>query len=146
MVKRSCNATTEAGQPCQALPMKDDEYCFMHSPEHTQEVAEARRLGGLRRRREIAVSGAYDFVGIESVSDIRRIIEIAVLDTLGMDNSISRSRALGYLAQVAIKTLEVGEWEERLSVLEAAVGGHRLNGSVFDANDNSSRFLSEDVE
>jgi hypothetical protein len=74
----------------------------MHSPEHAEEVAESRRLGGLRRRREVAVSGAYEFEGLESVADIRRILEVAVFDTLGLENSIARSRTLAYLAMTAI--------------------------------------------
>ena len=45
-------------------------------------MAEARRLGGLRRRREVAVSGAFDFVGLQNVPDIRRLLEVAMLDTL----------------------------------------------------------------
>ena len=59
------------------------------SSENAEELAEARRLGGLRRRREVAVSGAYEFAGLESVGDIRRILEVAVLDTLGLENSIA---------------------------------------------------------
>ena len=91
---------------CQAAPIREGDHCFWHSPEHAEEVAEARRLGGLRRRREVAVSGAYEFCGLESVADIRRIVEIGVLDTLGLENSIARSRTLAYLAMIAIKLLE----------------------------------------
>jgi hypothetical protein len=107
----------------------------MHSPEHAQEVQEARRLGGLRRRREVAVSGAYDFEGLETVSGIRRLVEVAVMDTLGMENSMARSRTLAYLAQVALRTLEVGELEQRIAVLEQVVGGrnYRVSESVFEA-------------
>jgi hypothetical protein len=104
----------------------------MHSPEHAAEVAEARRLGGLRRRREVAVSGAYEFSGLENVADIRRILEIAVLDTLGLENSVSRSRTLAYLVMGAIKLLEVGELEQRLAALESAVHGTKaLPAPVF---------------
>ena len=85
-------------------------------------MAGARRLGGLRRRREKAVSGAYDVEGLETVGQIRRLLEIAVLDTLGLENSISRSRTLAYLSQVALKVLEVGDFQERLQALEAALG------------------------
>ena len=97
------------------------EYCLMHSPDHAEEVADARRLGGLRRRRELAVSGTYEFSGLESASDIRRILEIATLDTLGLENSIARSRTLAYLAMAAIKLLEVAEIEQRLIALQAAI-------------------------
>ena len=106
----------------------------MHCPEHATEAAEARRLGGLRRRREVAVSGAYDFLGLASVGDIRRLLEVAVLDTLGLENSIARSRTLGYLAVAALKLLEVGELEQRLATLESALRGPRaLPEPVFGA-------------
>jgi hypothetical protein len=81
--------------------LQDGEFCFMHSPDHAEEVAEARRLGGLRRRREKTVAGAFEFQGLASVGQIRRLVEIAVLDTLGLENSIARARTLAYLAIVS---------------------------------------------
>ncbi len=122
MAARTCKFVKDGGEPCRAAPLQDGEFCLWHSPEHAEEVAEARRLGGLRRRKEKAVSGAYDVDGLESVGQIRRLLEIAVLDTLGLENSIARSRAIAYLAQVALKVLEVGEFQERLQALEAAIG------------------------
>ena len=133
MAVSGCAGIKDNGQPCRSSKLKDSDYCLMHSPEHQEEVAEARRLGGLRRRREVAVTGAYEFNGLESVADIRRILEIAVLDTLGLENSIARSRTLAYLAMAAIKLLEVGELEQRLAALEAAHGQKSLPESVFDA-------------
>lgn len=96
-------------------------WCFFHDPETQQEASEARRLGGLRRRREGTVAGAYDFQGLGSVLEIRRILEIAVSDTLGLENSVARNRTLGSLAQSALRALEVGELEARLEALEATV-------------------------
>ncbi len=63
-----------------------------HSPDREDEAAEARRLGGLRRRREKIVAGAYDFEGLDSVQSIRRLVEIAAIDLLGLEISIVRSR------------------------------------------------------
>ena len=96
--------------------------CFWHDPEHAAEAAEARRLGGLRRRKEGTVAGAYEFDGLDSVAKITRLLEIAVVDTLSQENSIARARTLAYLAQMALKALEVGEVEERLAALEGALG------------------------
>jgi hypothetical protein len=101
--------------------MRDHDFCFWHSPEHTEEVDEARRLGGLRRRRERTVAGAYEFAGLATVGDIRRLLEVATIDTLALDNGVARNRTLAYLAQTALKCLEVGELEERVALLEAAV-------------------------
>ena len=134
------------GDLCRATPLKKGDYCLMHSPEHAAEVAEARRLGGLRRRREVTVSGAYDFDGLETVADIRRILMIAAVDTLGLDNSIPRARTLISLVLAAAKLLETGELEQRLASLEAAVHGRKvLPKSVFDA-ENESDDVSFEVE
>ncbi len=62
--------------------MRASKFCFWHDPAHAEEMAEARRLGGLRRRKEKAVEGAYDFGGLVDVSQVRRLLEIAALDTL----------------------------------------------------------------
>ena len=74
-----CAGTKEDGQLCRAPKLKDSEICLMHSPEHADDVAEGRRLGGLPRRREVAVAGAYDG-GLQIVADVRRLLEVAVLD------------------------------------------------------------------
>lgn len=118
---RVCCAVKDDGEPCRAPPLRDGDQCLMHSPDHAEEVAEARRLGGLRRRREVAVSGAYEFEGLQTVDQIRRLVAVAVVDTLSLENSIARSRTLAYLAQTALRLLEVGELEKRVATLEASV-------------------------
>jgi len=115
---RQCAFRSATGKPCRAAPLRDGEFCLMHSPERVKEVQEARRLGGLRRRRESTISSAYQFDSLNSVDGIRRIVEVAVLDTLSMENSIARSRTLAYLAQVALRTLEIGDLETRIADLE----------------------------
>lgn len=122
VMRRQCAAHLASGAPCRAAPLHDSEFCRMHSPEHAREVQEARRLGGLRRKRESTISTAYQFESLNSVEGIRRIVEVAVLDTLAMENSIARARTLAYLAQVALHTLEVGDLESRIAALEQLAG------------------------
>jgi hypothetical protein len=102
--------------------MQDEQFCYWHSPAHAEEAAEARRLGGLRRRRERTLQGAYEIEGLESVAQIRRLLEVAVMDALGLENSISRTRALVSCVMAAAKLLETGELEARLEAVEAALG------------------------
>jgi len=128
VVIRACKAIKEDGSRCQAAPLQDSDFCLFHSPDHAKEAAEARRLGGLRRRKEKTVAGAYDIEGLDDVAKIRRLLEIAVFDTLALENSVARSRTLAYLAQVALKTLEVGEFEARLEALEATMGPRLRTG------------------
>jgi hypothetical protein len=127
MVTPTCQGVRPDGQRCRSWPIRGEPFCLWHSPEREEEAADARRLGGLRRRREKAVTGAFDLTGLDSIPSIRRIIEIATIDTLGLDNSIARSRTLISAAVAAAQLLETGELEARLAMLEVAVGSARDN-------------------
>ncbi len=109
MVVKHCAGTRSDGSECRTWPLKGERYCLFHSPDHGKEAAEARRLGGLRRRREKTVAAAYELAGLGSVEDIRRVLEIAVLDALGLENSVARVRVLIACAAVATKLLEADE-------------------------------------
>ena len=108
--------------------MRESDFCVFHDPDHAEVVQEARRAGGQRRKREAAVATAYDFQGLTSVPEIRRLVEVAAYDALGLENGLGRIRALAYLAQVASTLLEKGEMEERLAAVEAALGPRMVTG------------------
>lgn len=60
---------------------------------------------------------AYDLAGLDTIGSVRRVLEIAVLDTLGLDNSVARSRVLVGAATAAAKLIEAEReasfgWEE----------------------------------
>ena len=118
---RKCVARNARGEPCKQAPIIERDRCFWHDPEYEEDAIEARRLGRQRQKRESVVSTAYDFDGLGSVKSIRRLVEVAVADTLELSNSVARNRTLAYLAQTATKLLEVGEHEDRLQSLERAL-------------------------
>jgi len=118
---RICTFKKASGERCGSPPLRDGDFCLWHDPQHADEVTEARKIGGSRRKRERTVAVAYDFEGLTSTDSIRRLIEIAVVDTLSLDNSVNRNRTLAYLAQSAIKLLGQGEHEDRIQALELAL-------------------------
>ena len=122
LARRTCTFTMPDGRQCRAGPQIDRLYCFAHDPERAADAAEARRLGGLRRRKEGTLAVAYDLPGLDTVEGIRRIFEIVRADLLGLDNSIGRARALIAAGSAATKLLMVGDYEERIRTLEAVVG------------------------
>ena len=63
--------------------------------------------------------------GLGSIEAIRRVIEIALFDALGLENSIPRARVLISGALAAAKLLETGELAERIAALEAALASDR---------------------
>jgi len=122
VARRTCVFVMPDSRQCRAGPQLDRLYCFAHDPERATEAAEARRLGGLRRRKEGTIAVAYDLPGLDSVAGIRRLLQIVSTDGLAMDNGVPRLRALISTAVAATNLLKVGEFEERLTALETAVG------------------------
>ena len=118
VTKRVCRGLKADGSSCGMPPLRQSEFCLAHDPDHSEEAQEARRLGGQRRRRETIVSAVYDFEGLGSIPQVRRLLEVAAVDTLGLENSVARNRTLASLAQAAVGLLEKGEFEERLDALE----------------------------
>lgn len=120
VMRRRCSFAKPDGQPCQMAPQHDRPYCFAHDPERAAEAAEARRLGGLRRRKEGTLAVAYDLPGLDTVEGIRRIFEIVRADLLGLENTIGRARTLIAVGMAATNLLKTGDFEARLEVLEEA--------------------------
>ena len=132
-MRRRCVFPRSDGQPCQMAPQHDRPFCFAHDPERAVDAAEARRMGGLRRRKEGTIAVAYDLPGLDTVAGIRRLLDIVVTDAVGLDNGIPRLRVLISTAVAAMSLLKVGELEERLAALEAVVLDRRSDGTpAFD--------------
>ncbi len=121
MAARNCDFVKEDGERCQAPPLHESVYCFVHDPENAEAMAETRRLGGLRNRKEKAVQGAFDLEGLEDVEQIRRLLMIAAVDALSLDNTIARARTLVLIAQAAAKLLDSSEIAEQLKELAAVL-------------------------
>src|SRR5712692_3055686 len=103
---RTCSAATKTGERCGATPLHEGEFCFWHSPDHVEEAAAARKLGGQRRRRESTLAGTYEVGPLDTVEGIRRVLEIVTFDGLGMEISIARGRLLISSTQALTKLLE----------------------------------------
>ena len=121
-LKRTCRAVTSTGSPCRQAPQLDSDLCFWHDPTNEKEAAEARRLGGLNRKRAYTLQEVYDVEGLETVAELRRILQVALIGELGLENSHNRSRTLIALVSTAARLHEVGELEARVEELEGVLG------------------------
>jgi hypothetical protein len=132
MVGPSCTYVMPSGRLCRATPLRDEPFCFWHSPETAEEAADARRLGGLHRRKKKTVGAAFGFRGLRTVEDNQALLETAAIETLALENSVGRNRALAGYASIGAKLIEVGDLEARLAVLEAAT---RAAGAAAEADE-----------
>jgi hypothetical protein len=122
------------GRPCRATPLRDEPFCFWHAPETAEEAAEARRVGGLHRRKKKTVGAIYGFHGLRTIEDLQSLLETAAVETMALENTIARNRAIGGFVAVGAKLIEVGELEARVEVLELALGS-AVGGPSVDPSD-----------
>jgi hypothetical protein len=118
---RTCKAGKQDGSPCGSPPLLDGDFCYMHSPEHAAEMQEARRAGGLNKRRERTLAAVYEFEGLESVDQVRRLFEIAGFEALALPAGPNKCRILVQVGLAALRALGVGDHEERLQGIEAVL-------------------------
>jgi hypothetical protein len=114
-----CKAKTTSGKPCGAAPGGDG-YCYVHSPNRGAERAAARKLGGMMRHTPHS-DAARPPAQLETFADARAILAYALAEALEGDNSIARGRLLVAIAQAGIEAWKIGELEDRLAAVEAAL-------------------------
>lgn len=120
MIGRRCTMVKSSGERCGARPLRDGQLCFHHDPEHADAAADARKLGGHRRRREGTLNAAYELGEIDTVDGHRRLLEIVITDALALDNGAPKLRILLAALNTAMKLRDVTEVEARLAALEGA--------------------------
>jgi hypothetical protein len=118
-MSRQCQAAGRDGRPCKAAPLVDGVLCFFHAPETAPEAAEARRVGGLRRRREKTVEVVYGLDGLDGVARLGRVLDFVILETLSLDNGLGRNRTLLLALRAWMEFLRITDHEARLAALEA---------------------------
>lgn len=115
----SCKARTKTGEPCSANAGASG-LCWAHDPALGAKRAEAHKHGGRQIRKGMATPFPND-ADVKTAVGLRRYMEQVIKETWQLEPGISRSRTLGYLAQVQKGVLETGELEERVKAIETAL-------------------------
>lgn len=139
MVGRACTYQHSDGRPCGAAPLRGGAFCFWHSPDTADELAEARRMGGLHRKKKRTVATIYGFGGLRSIEDHQSLLETMTIETLALENSIARNRLVNSFILTGAKLIEVGDLAARVAAIEASVGprSHTSDDAVFPAEELS---------
>jgi hypothetical protein len=122
-----CSAITDKGARCKALPMRGEEYCYVHHPDHQEERRRHGARGGKRggRGRPVVELGA---LRVENADIRERLLEGELLPgvaAVAIQSINTDIRAVS----AALKAKEVEELESRMEALEHALeqrkGGNR---------------------
>ena len=128
MVGRACTYQMADGRPCRATPMRGEPFCFWHSTETADELADAQRMGRLHRRKKRTVATIYGFGGLRTIEDNQALLETITIETMALENSIARNRAVNSMLATGLRLVETGELEARVQALEAAAGQRTDSG------------------
>jgi hypothetical protein len=134
---RGCTRIMSDGRPCGATRRRAVPFCWVHDPDASQEAAQARSLGGQRRRRERVLAATYDLTGVSTPDELTRLLEIAALDTLAERSSLGRARTLLAAIRTGLHVRAEAGTEARVRALEAAQAPRRAappsDGLLADA-------------
>jgi hypothetical protein len=135
MVGGACSFEMPDGRACRAAPLRGESFCFWHSPDTADDLAEARRMGGLHRRKKRTVATIYGFGGLRSIEDHQALLETVVIETMTLENSIARNSAVTRMIATGAKLIELGDLAGRIAAIEATLGQRRQSDedSVFPA-------------
>lgn len=122
----TCAAVTRAGEPCSMPPLLGRDRCFAHSPSVAVERAAARKRGGAVHAAENA---AGEVPSLRTAADVRREAELGLRDVKLLANSARKATALVSVLSLALRILEVGEFEVRLADVERQISGGQNVGT-----------------
>ena len=125
MVGRACSFEMPDGRACRAAPLRGESFCFWHSPDTAEELTEARRMGGLHRRKKRTVATIYGFGGLRSIEDHQALLETVVIETMTLENSIARNSGVTRMIATGAKLIELGDLATRLAAIEVTLGQRR---------------------
>ena len=117
---RGCAYRMPNGRCCGGTSRRGVPFCFMHHGASAAEAAEARRLGGLNRRRERILAITNDLPGVATPEEQVRLVELGVADVLRAPSSLKRAQMLFTAARTSAQIREQAEIEARLRRLEDA--------------------------
>lgn len=111
-----CSGVTRSGDRCKMPALRNAEYCFTHDPASSVSRAIARKRGG--KHRTTPHGAASIPTEIRSIEDATGILTYVLAELGPHDNSLARVKVFLQLFDSYCRSIEIGEFETRLSKLE----------------------------
>jgi hypothetical protein len=116
-----CKAQTTNGTPCSAQPIRDDGYCYWHSPATANERVDARRRGGKAKSNASRAKRQMESAAM-TPNEIQGFVAVALRGVMVGSITPGIANAVASLARAAVAVREATELEQRLAELEQRAG------------------------
>ncbi len=124
--KKQCKSNNKQGERCKAFA-NENGVCFMHDATKGKERAIARRNGGLATKQPHFADASGLPSTIRNIESVLIVLDYALKESVGLDNSIQRGRLIVSIAHGFIEALKVGELEKWLESIENALNLRKQN-------------------
>ena len=105
---------------CNALALKNDLYCYMHSKKISDvERHKARSKGG--KRKVITVNSEFEQYALNSISDVMKLNAVMINRILNNELDIRIGTGVCYLLNLQLKLIDTGLIEKRITELENTI-------------------------
>jgi hypothetical protein len=116
--REQCKARTKAGRPCQA-PAVEGNLCFCHA--HPERLSDLGRQGGQKNRRWKVDEVDLPPRPLKSIGQVGELLEETINRVRQGPFDLRAANAIGFLAGILLKAIDVGRIEDRLAHLEAVM-------------------------
>ena len=118
-----CSHVLDNGERCKMPALKNEPFCFAHSPNRSEERATAKAKGGKNRCKPAVVLAADApenplTTAAEATASLGRLYVYILKGTV----DVKIGSGAGYVAGLFLKALDAGELTERLRVIEEHLG------------------------
>lgn len=121
---RLCQAVTLKGSKCRSYAQSRSKYCYFHNPKLAANRKAAQSRGG-RNGRAKHLPPETPAVNLKTAEDVRTLISETVSELRRGELDPKISTAIGYLATIALKSIEQGCLEERVRRIEETLSQGR---------------------
>jgi len=128
---RQCTQIKADGTRCRANAVTGSDYCFAHDPASVAERQAARQAGGRVGKTKVLPPETPD-APLSSASGVVALLGETINQVRRGEVDPRVANCVGYLSTALLRALEVGDLEERLATLEAAVANKGMPESPFD--------------
>jgi hypothetical protein len=115
---KRCKASKTDGSNCEATALAESDFCFFHDPSKAAERREAQALGGQHNRMRTLDEVVPD-VKLENSGDVMALLSETINQVRKGIIDPRVANAIGYLANLQIKSFEQNKLETRIAHLEA---------------------------
>jgi hypothetical protein len=122
-MNKRCKFVKKSGEICNAIQMKNSDFCYFHSPETEEERKQNIRNGG--KKKVIVVSENVNSkllnnlpFKLRNAKQVSRFYELLINETLAGNLDLRYSTGISYILSGLLKSLELSEMEERIINIE----------------------------